>query len=175
MFKSRDRSACAIIRAITCLLACAVSFAPAVQARESLGLYNSWGVFRDPVIPRCYAISKAAPSNLWRDYEPFAAVGTWPKRNRRNQIHFRVSRKMAKDSPIFLRVGPKLFRLIGGGGDAWPADDRDNAAIVAAMRSAESMTVSAHGARGGRFSNTWELAGAASAIDSALLGCARLR
>ena len=66
-------------------------------------------------------------------------------------------------------------RLIGGGGDAWPVDDAENAAIIAAMRAAPRMTLSATGAKGGRFSNTWELQGAASAIDSALLGCARLR
>ncbi|WP_340140842.1 hypothetical protein [Novosphingobium sp. MBES04] len=149
--------------------------ATSVSARESLGLYGDWGVFRDPVVPRCYAIAKAAPSQLWRDYEPFAAIGTWPKRGQRNQLHFRVSRAMAKDSAISLRVGSERFRLIGGGGDAWPVDDAENAAIIAAMRAAPHMTLSATGAKGGRFSNTWELQGAASAIDSALLGCARLR
>ncbi|MBT0667504.1 hypothetical protein HT136_03880 [Novosphingobium profundi] len=149
--------------------------APSLEARESLGLYENWGVFRDPVVPRCYAIAEAAPSQMWRDYQPFAAIGTWPRRDRRNQLHFRVSRKMAPGSPISLRIGRERFALTGGGGDAWPLDDRQNAAIIAAMRSASSMTVSARDAKGGRFSNTWQLSGAASAIDAALLGCARLR
>ncbi len=78
-------------------------------------------------------------------------------------------------SAITLNVGGQHWQLTGGGGDAWPLDDRQNAAIIAAMRSASSMTVSARDAKGGRFSNTWQLSGAASAIDAALLGCARLR
>lgn len=145
------------------------------SARDSLGLYEGWGAFRDPMVPRCYAIAKAAPSTQWRDYQPFVAIGTWPRRGRRNQLHFRVSRKMARDATITLKLGDQRFRLTGGGGDAWPADDRDNAAIIAAMRSAKRMTLSTKGLKGGNFSNTWELAGAASAIDAALLGCARLR
>ena len=65
--------------------------------------------------------------------------------------------------------------LTGGGGDAWAVDRRMDAAIVAAMRSAGSMTVSARDSAGRGFSNSWTLAGAASAMDAATLGCARLR
>ena len=74
-----------------------------------------------------------------------------------------------------LSIGGKRYILTGGGGDAWPKDERDNAAIVAAMRSAPRMTVSTRGVKGGRYSNIWTLAGAASAMDAALIGCARLR
>lgn len=160
--------------ALLAALPVAVVASPAV-ARENLGLYGTWGAFRDPVVPRCYAIAMAGPDNLWRDYRPFAAVGTWPRRGARNQIHFRLSRKMAEGSRITLSIGGKRYALTGGGGDAWPQDDRDNAAIIAAMRSAPRMTISAQGAKGGRFSNAWPLAGAASAMDAALIGCARLR
>lgn len=162
----------ATVTAITCTLA---AFASPAQARESLGLYGSWGAFRDPLVPRCYAIAMAEPSTQRRDYQPFVAVGTWPKRAARNQLHFRVSRKMAEGSKIALRIGSLRVELTGGGGDAWPKDDRDNAAIIAAMRSAARMTINARGETGGGFSNTWPLAGAASAMDAAAIGCAQLR
>ena len=151
------------------------SLATPAMARENIGIYGSWGAFRDPSVPRCYAISKALPSKLRREYQPYATVGTWPKRALRNQVHFRMSRKLAKEPRITIRIGGKSFGLIGGGGDAWPADARVNAAIAAAMRSASQMTVSASGADGQRFSNTWKLAGAASAMDAAAIGCARRR
>lgn len=144
-------------------------------ARESLGLYNTWGAFRDPLIPRCYAIAMAQPSTQRRDYQPFVAIGTWPKRSARDQVHFRLSRKLAQGAPITLRIGRTRIALTGGGGDAWPANDRDNAAIIAAMRSAPSMTVNARDAQSRGFANTWPLAGAASAMDAAALGCAQLR
>jgi hypothetical protein len=151
------------------------AFAGPAQARESLGLYGTWGAFRDPLVPRCYAIAMAEPSTLRRDYQPFAAVGTWPKRAARNQLHFRLSRKLAEGTKIVLRIGDKRIELTGGGGDAWPKDERDNAAIIAAMRSATRMTVYARGLIGGGFSNTWPLAGAASAMDAAAIGCAQLQ
>lgn len=157
------------------LLALSVLLAPAAQARESLGLYGTWGAFRDPLIPRCYAIAMAEPSTMQRDYQPFAAIGTWPRRGARNQVHLRLSRKLDPKATITLRVGDRRFVLTGGGGDAWPRGDADNAAIIAAMRSAPRMTVNARDARGRGFANTWPLPGAASAIDAALIGCARLR
>jgi hypothetical protein len=144
-------------------------------ARDSLGLYSSWGAFRDPAVPRCYAIAIAKPSKLHRDYQPYTAIGSWPKRSLRNQVHFRLSRQMSRNPRINLLIGGQRFKLAGGGGDAWATDNRMNAAIVAAMRSARSMTVSATDNSGKRFSNTWPLVGAASAMDAAAIGCARLR
>ncbi len=162
--------------AIALLIAAAMSILPGTaHARESLGLYSDWGAFRDPLLPRCYAIAKPLPSTAQRDYQPYVAVGTWPKRGIRNQIHFRLSRQMAETTRITLRIGSQSFNLTGGGGDAWPTDQTMNAAISAAMRSARQMTVSATDARGRRFSNIWNLSGAASAMDAAALGCARLR
>ncbi len=161
------------VRAFAACLACLVAM-PA-SARDSLGLYGTWGAFRDPAVPRCYAIAMAEPSTKQRDYQPYASVGTWPRRALRGQIHFRLSRKLAAGARITLAIGDRRFDLVGGGGDAWPADARMNAAVLAAMRSAESMTVSARGANGGGFSNTWPLAGAASAMDAAAIGCARAR
>jgi hypothetical protein len=155
------------------LASCLIIATPSI-ARDSLGLYATWGAFRDPVAPRCYAIAMAEPSARERDYQPFAAVGTWPRRGVRNQIHFRLSRRVAGRTPIVLAIGERRFALLGGGGDAWAANNQDNAAIVAAMRSEPRMVVSARDDRGRRFANFWTLAGAASAMDAAAIGCARL-
>jgi hypothetical protein len=148
---------------------------PPALARDSLGMFEGWGAFRDQNVPRCYAIAIAIPSKLHRDYQPYATIGTWPKRAMRNQLHLRLSRKMARGARITLAIGGQRFALVGGGGDAWPRDKGMNAAIVAAMRSASTMKVYATDNTGKRFSNTWPLAGAASAMDAATLGCARLR
>lgn len=152
----------------------ALAAAPAL-ARDSLGMFEGWGAFRDAAEPRCYAIAKAQPSRLARDYQPFATVATWPRRTVRGQIHFRLSRRLAPGGRIVLSIGEQRFTLTGGGGDAWAADRRMDAAIVAAMRSAQGMSVSARGADGRGFSNSWPLAGAATAMDAAAIGCAQLR
>lgn len=159
------------------LLAFALIASPAL-ARDSLGVFGSWGAFSDPQSangPRCYAIAMAAPSALKRDYQPYAAIGTWPRQQVRGQVHFRLSRQLLAGTPITLFLGGQRYRLVGGGGDAWAADKRMDAAIVAAMRSAGEMIVSARGADGRGFTNTWSLDGAATAMDAAAVGCARLR
>ncbi|GGD96045.1 hypothetical protein GCM10011515_14970 [Tsuneonella deserti] len=146
-----------------------------LSAKDSLGIFDGWGAFRDPAIPRCYAIALAKPSRLSRDYQAFASVGNWPRRGVRGQLHFRLSRKLAARAPITLAVGNKRFVLIGGGGDAWAQDKAMDAAIVAAMRSISTMVVSSRDAKGRRFSDTYLLQGAATAMDAATIGCARLR
>lgn len=144
-------------------------------ARDNLGVFDTWGAFRDPSVPRCYAIALAEPSTLQRDYEPFASVGTWPKRGIRSQLHIRLSRKLADRQPITLILGRDRYALVGGGGDAWAQDKRMDAAIIAAMRSAGTMIVNATDNRGRRFSNSFNLSGAATAMDAATVGCAKPR
>ena len=154
------------------LLLGVVQVTPAL-ARSSLGIFEDWGAFRDAAVPRCYAIAMPAASRLQRDFEPFATIGTWPRRGLRGQVHFRLSRKLRRDSSITVSIGGKRFELTGGGGDAWARDRTMDAAIVAAMRSADRMVVRATDTRGRRFSNTYSLAGAATAMDAATLACAR--
>lgn len=148
--------------------------APAL-ARESLGMFGSWGAFRDAATPRCHAIAMAEPSTLRRDFEPYASIGTWPRAAVRNQLHLRLSRRTAPSASITLILGEERFALTGSGGNAWAADRRMDAAITAAMRSAGRMIVSATDDRGNRFSNTYDLAGVATAMDAATMGCAKLR
>jgi hypothetical protein len=162
-------------RALLVFCVAASSLAAPALARDSLGMFSTWGAFRDPAVPRCYAIAMARPSTRQRDYQPYATIGTWPRRGVRGQVHFRLSRRLAPDAAITLTIGRERFRLTGGGGDAWAVDRRMDAAVVAAMRSASRMTVSARDTKGRGFSDTWQLAGAATAMDAAAIGCAQLR
>ena len=150
-----------------------LALAAPLAAKDSLGVFGEWAAFRDPEAPRCYAIAMPAPSRLERDFEPFATIATWPTRKIRGQVHFRLSRMMRSDAAITLSVGRERFSLTGGGGDAWAADRNMDATIVTAMRSATRMVVRATDAKGRRFSNTYDLDGAATAMDAATVGCAR--
>jgi hypothetical protein len=156
------------------LAAIALAASPAV-ARDALGMFGSWGAFRDAAVPRCYTIAMAAPSTKAREFQPYADVAWWPRAQVRGQVHFRLSRKLQPGSVITLSIGGQRVPLTGGGADAWASDKRGDAAIIAAMRGAGEMTVSARDASGGGFSNTWDLTGAASAMDAATLSCAGLR
>ena len=150
-----------------------IALAAPLAAKDSLGVFSDWGAFRDASVPRCYAIAVPAASQASREFEPFATIGTWPRRNLRGQVHFRLSRALADTANVVLLVGGKSFRLTGGGADAWAEDRTMDAAIVAAMRSATRMTIRATDNRGRRFSNTYSLVGAATAMDAATLACSR--
>ena len=156
-----------------------LTLAAPLAAKDSLGVFGEWGAFRDPAVPRCYAIAAAEPragSGADRaEHAPFASVGTWPERGVRGQVHVRLSRNAASRSAVSLRLGGQSFALTGSGPDAWAQDRRMDAAIVAAMRSAATMTVSARDRNGRRFTDRYSLAGAATALDAATVGCARLR
>ncbi|MGE4322235.1 MAG: invasion associated locus B family protein [Sphingobium sp.] len=149
--------------------------APA-QARDSLGIFDNWGAFRDPATPRCYAIARPRPPQGSNTVpKGFATVATWPRHQVRGQVHFRLSRARAANAPVTLNVGDRRFPLVAGKSDAWARDPRADAAIVAAMRAGISMSVQTTSAAGRGFADTYALRGAATAIDAAALGCAKLR
>ena len=141
---------------------------PAI-ARDSLGVFNTWGAFRDPAqgrtLQRCYAI--AEPTNQSSQFR-YASVGFWPGARVRAQIHIRMTGALAAGTPVTLDVGGQRFQMTTNGTGVWASDPRMDATIVAAMRSAPTMTVTA----GGNITR-WALRGAATAIDAAALGCAR--
>jgi len=161
-------------RILVCSAAVAGLATPAA-ARDALGIFGRWGTFRDARPLRCFAISE--PPSRIRDatFRPFASVSTWPGRDIRGQIHFRLRKARMAGAPITLSVGERRFALVGGRADAWAPDARADAAIVAAMRSARSMSIATRTENGRAFADAYALKGAATAIDAAALGCARLR
>lgn len=154
------------------MFAVALLSAPAA-ARDALGVYDGWGAFRDTRPLRCFAIAEPVrrSSGKWR---PFASVSYWPVQRVRGQVHVRLSRETRDTVPLVLSIDDRRFPMVAGGADAWAPDPRIDAAIVAAMRSGRIMRIASQPATGG-FTDTYFLKGAATAIDSAALGCARGR
>lgn len=138
-----------------------------LAAKDSLGVYSGWAAFRDAEVPRCYAIAQSNGAT-----KGYASVGTWPSRDVRGQLHVRLSREARANASVRLAVGNRRFDLIAQGQDAWAADKAMDAAIIAAMRSASRLSVSATAAGGARFTDRYALEGAATAMDAALVGCA---
>ena len=147
-----------------------LALAAPLAARESLGVFDGWAAFRDDSPRRCYAIAKAQGSPAAPAY---ATVSNWPDRKVRGAVHLVLSREVAGKQQVRLTVGDKRFDLVAKGRNAWAKDARDDAAIIAALRSATRMSVSAQGTKAGSFTDRYTLAGAATAIDAATVGCAK--
>ena len=156
---------------VTLLAIGALVVAAPAAARDSLGVFETWGAFRDPGVPRCYAMARSARRGGPIGY---ATVGIWPRAKVRGQVYFRLSRAVGPGTRIDLRIAGQTIALVGSGSNAWAPDARGDAATIAAMRSAERMTLRARvpGRQGGSFVDSYLLAGAATAMDAALVGCA---
>jgi len=152
-----------VIRAALILLA----LAAAASGREAIGVYHGWGAFREADPPRCFAIAEP----VRHGGGAFASVATWPGRGVRNQLAIRLSRPVRAGIAPMLRIDERRFSLVARGPEAWAPDARADAAIVAAIRSARSMSVSGVSATGRPFADTYVLSGAATAIDAAALAC----
>ena len=165
-----------MIRRTALVFALVALGAAPVHARDSLGVFEGWGAFRDPGVPRCYAIAQPARSSSGgAQWEAFSSIGTWPAKRVRAQVHFRLSRERAEGSTVYLSIGERRFALVSGKADAWAQDARMDAAIVAAMRSAVRMSVEGRTKNGQRFYDIYVLKGAATAMDAVALGCSAVR
>lgn len=133
-------------------------------AKERLGAYQSWAAFKDAEVPRCYAIGAPDESSGTSGY---VSVGFWPKRGLSHQIYVRLSRARNSDAGITLSVGGRRFQLAADGNAGRAKDRAMDLAIIAAMRTSQSMSVQSSG-----ITDAYALRGAASAIDAAALGCA---
>lgn len=161
------------LRPILLALAITLLATPALAARLSLGIFESWGAFRDDQPKRCYAIAEAEENGARGQYKPYFTVSSWPDRGIRGQVHVRLSRQRGANAAVALIIADQRYNLVASKTDAWAADQRGDAAIIAAIRGARGLAVQSTDANGNRFVDRYSLSGAASAIDAARLGCAR--
>ena len=157
---------------LVALAGLALALAPTtpLAARDSLGVFDGWAAFKDAQPARCYAIAKAQGKTAAPAY---ATISNWPDRKVRGALHMVLSREVADKGNVRLTVGDKRFDLVAKGRNAWARDSRDDAAIIAAIRSASHMSVAATSTKGSGFTDRYTLSGAATAIDAATVGCAK--
>lgn len=159
------------------LLIFGLTFAAAspLAAKDQLGVYQGWAAFRDTATPRCYAISTPQKTVGTPTRNGYLSIGFWPRRKAAHQVYVRLSRERSTNSAITLSAGGRRFRLNVDGHNGWATDRRMDLAIVAAVRSATSLSVESIGRDGRSIVDAYSLRGAPSAIDSAALGCAGMK
>lgn len=162
---------------LAALAVLAAALAAPAMARDSLGVFDSWGAFSDPSPRRCFAIAQPVQAGGASRWRPFASIASWPAPGGAGggarQLHIRLSRARDARARVTLSVGERRFELVAGNADAWAPDARTDAAVVAAIRSSRSMSVETLSSGGVPFTDVYALRGAATAIDAASLACAR--
>lgn len=142
---------------------------PALGQRQSLGVFGTWGAFRDA--NRCYAIAAPYQAPEPQGWRPFASIGYWPDRSGGGQLHVRLSREKRQGSAVLVRIDGRSFQLVGGGRDAWTPDGRADDEIMTAMRTGIEMVVVTRAVGGIVVRDHYRLRGAATAMDAAAIAC----
>ncbi|MBS0284523.1 MAG: hypothetical protein JSS15_08895 [Proteobacteria bacterium] len=146
--------------------------ATAAEGRATLGVWQSWGAFRDAAPARCFAMAAPMRAGAAARWRPFASVVSRFGRDRRGALFVRLSAAVRPGAPVTLAIGDRRFTLSARDSAAWSPDAATDHAVIAAMRGARSMSISTVASGGRPFADTYALSGAATAIDAAALGCA---
>ncbi len=154
-------------------LAVILALAPAAFAKDRLGIYHGWAAFRDPETPRCYAIASPEQRVSGSVRSGYLSIGFWPREGVTHQIYVSLSRDRSASSSVAISAGGRRFRLKASASGAWAANRRGDLAIIAAIRSAASLSVESVGRDGRSIVDAYSLRGAPSAIDAAALRCAQ--
>jgi hypothetical protein len=152
----------------------ALALLSAAPVRAPLGVWQHWAALRETPGPRCFAVAQPLRRDGRTDRRGgYALVAARQGAARAPAIRFRLSRVRGAGAPLTLVIGDRRFALLGDGAEVRAADAATDRAIVGAMRGGGAMTLATLDAAGRALGDTYPLAGAATAIDAAQLGCAR--
>jgi hypothetical protein len=137
-------------------------------------VWQRWAALRETPGPRCFAVAQPLRRDGGTDRRGgYALVAARQGTARAPSVRFRLSRPRGAGAPLTLVIGDRRFALIGDAAGARATDAGTDRAIVGAMRGAGAMTLATLDVAGRALADTYPLAGAATAIDAAQLGCAR--
>ena len=151
------------------LLSMGVAVAAASPARV-IGVSGAWAAIDRG--SSCEAVSRSPFRPAGARSAAIAGFRFTPDRRQWGQFHAALSREPRPGATVMLEIGGQSFLLVARGREAWSRGTAQDQAIIAAIRSAGAMRVSARSASGRRFSDRFEPRGAATAIDQAAARCA---
>jgi hypothetical protein len=147
--------------------------APALASSRLIVARGAWAGFDRG--PACEAIAKPLAKTKGRDLEAYVAIAFDRAGPRHGQLFVQLRRPVRPGSSVIATIGDQPFLLVARGASAWSKDAVQEAAMLAAMRTAGGMRVVARDVGGRRMSDRYLLAGAPTAIDAAAAACSRPR
>lgn len=153
------------------LLAFLIVFAAAVQARGTI-IYAgpAWAAIDRGAT--CEALSRSLRLAPKGKVQAIAGFTFSADRHRWGEFHTRLRRMPRQGASVMLQIGAQPFLLLPRGNWAWSQGPVEDRAIIAALRVANGMTIESRDGAGQRFTDSYSLSGAATAIDSAAAACA---
>ena len=137
------------------------------MAGQVIGVSGSWAA-----IDRNSSCEARTQSPFRSRGQAVAGFRFTPDRRQWGQFHVLLSRPPRAGATVMLEIGRQPFLLVARGQDAWSRGAVQDQAIIEALRSGTAMKVTARSASGSRFTDRFEVRGAATAIDMAAARCA---
>lgn len=156
------------MRLIACLCLAFATVAAAAPSRLIVAR-GAWAAFDRG--ETCEALAKPLAAAGKRGALPYVAIAFDRAGPRQGQLFAQLRRPSRPGSSVLLTIGDQPFLLATKGASAWSKDPAQEAAILAAMRSAGGMRLQARDAAGRRMADRFPLAGAPTAIDAAAAAC----
>lgn len=151
------------------LLCLVLSTAAAAAPSRLIVADGSWASFDRG--KTCEALAKPVAPPRRQEARAYVALAFDRGGPRQGQLFVQLPRPARPGSSVMLVVGSQPFQLVARGSSAWSRDAAQEAAIMAAMRAAGGMRVTARDASGRRMTDRYLLAGAPTAIDAAAAAC----
>lgn len=166
------RSFVCLILAPTILLA-----PPPARAAEPnlLGQYRAWEAYllKEGGKNVCYAASQ--PTKTKGKYKKrgdvVVLVTHRPARQERDVVNFFAGYSYKKGSAVEVKIGGENFNLFTKDDTAWARSEKDERAMVRAMKRGRRMVVSGTSSRGTRTADTYSLLGFTRAYKRASKAC----
>ena len=148
----------------------ALSILLAAMAGQVIGVSGAWAAVDRR--SSCEALTRSPyPATRTRGVAT-AGFRFTPDRRQWGQFHVALSRVPRGGATVILDIGRQPFLLVARGRDAWSRGTAQDQAILETLRSAAAMKVTSRSTTGARFTDRFEVRGAATAIDMAAARCA---
>ncbi len=163
---------------VSLILASTIMFAaPSTLAAEPklLGQYRDWEAYRLKEDGKnvCYAASQ--PTKTKGKYKKrgdvVVLVTHRPARKERDVVNFYAGYTFKKGSAVEVKIGGQNFNLFTKDDTAWARGEKDERAMVRAMKRGRRMIVTGTSARGTRTADTYSLHGFTRAYRRASKAC----
>ena len=120
----------------------------------------------------CEALSRSLRVAAKGKVQAIAGFTFSADRRHWGEFHARLRRMPRAGAAVLLHVDNQPFLLVSRANDAWSDGPLQEQAIIAALRSANGMSVESRDSSGARFVDPYSIDGAATAIDAAAAACA---
>lgn len=101
----------------------------------------------------------------------FAFVTHQPAHNRLDRVSFETGYEIGRPNTLQATVGDRSFELNASGTGAWTRNSDDDSALIQAMRTGTTMTVTGNGPGGKKVTDSYSLYGFTAAYDAISAAC----